>query len=354
MSRNVFPGQVLHGSDQMIRRLGGDPIAIAAAAGIPSAVFDDPSLPIDVEAALRFVELAADVCHCDTLGMRLGAQVGMTFLGPVWVLMQDSQTPRELLEDLQRHVGVITTAIQISLVPTGDGLELSVEIVARAEQDDRQAVEFCLCQAVRYLRERLDVPWHSPYVRFRHRAPASMRMHHEYFGPNVFFDCETSGFLVATETLNQPLMNAHRGHRLIAAALREQHPVEQELFAQRVEGIMRALMPMSFPTQDRVAREMMLSTRTLQRRLLESGTSFNAIRDKVRAHLAAKYLRQSSLSVGQISDVLGYSQSAAFCRAFTRWYAMAPLKYRKSREAGHPQPQRAVSSLLRSNRLQPG
>ena len=334
MSRNVFPGQVLHGSDRMIRRLGGDPIAIAAATDIPLTVFDDPSLPIDADAALRFIELAADVCRCDTIGMQLGAQVDMTFLGPVWVLMQDAQTPRELLADLQRHVALVTTAILIGLVPTGDGVEVSVEIVGRAEQDDRQAVEFCLCQVVRYLRERLGVPWNSPYVRFRHRAPASMRTHHQYFGPNVFFDCETSGFLIETQTLNRPLVNAHRGHGLIAAALREQHPVERELFAQRVEGMVRALMPMSFPTQERVAKEMMLSSRTLQRRLLESDTSFNAIRDKVRAHLAAKYLRQSSLSVGQISDLLGYSQSAAFCRAFTRWYGMTPFKYRKDQEAG--------------------
>jgi AraC-like DNA-binding protein len=318
----------------MIRRLGGDPIAIAAAAGVPSAVFDDPSLPIDVDAALRFVELAADVCDCDTIGMQLGAQAGVTFLGPVWVLMQDAQTLRELLADFQRHVAVITTAITVGLVPTAEGVELSVEIVARADQNDRQAVEFCLCQAVRYLRERLGVPWHSSYVRFRHRAPASMRTHHQYFGPHVFFDCETSGLLIETQTLNRPLVNAHRGHGLVAAALREQHPVERELFAQRVEGMVRALMPMSFPTQERVAREMMLSQRTLQRRLLESSTSFNAIRDRVRAHLAAKYLRQSSLSVGQISDVLGYSQSAAFCRAFTRWYGMTPFKYRKGQEAG--------------------
>jgi AraC-like DNA-binding protein len=320
----------------MIRRLGGDPIAIAAAAGIQLTVFDDPSLPIDVDAALRFVELAADVCDCDTIGMQLGAQAGMTFLGPVWVLMQDAETPRELLQDLQRHVALITTAITVGLVPTGEGVELSVEIVARAHQNDRQAVEFCLSQAVRYLRERLGVPWNSPYVRFRHGPPASTRTHHQYFGPNVFFDCETSGFLIDTPTLNRPLQNAHRGHGLVAAALREQHPVERELFAQRVEGMMRALMPISFPTQERVAKEMMLSQRTLQRRLLESGTNFHAIRDKVRAHLAAKYLRQSSLSVGQISDLLGYSQSAAFCRAFTRWYGVTPFKYRKGQEGGPP------------------
>jgi AraC-like DNA-binding protein len=334
VARNVLPGESLHGSDHLIRRLGGDPIAIAAATGVPATVFDDPSIPIDVDAALRFVELAAEVCQCETIGMQLGAQVGMTFLGPVWVLMQDAQTPRELLQDLQRHLALITTAILMGLVPTSDGVEVSVEIVARAEQYDRQAVEFCLCQMVRYLRERLGVPWHSPYVRFRHRAPASMRMHHQYFGPNVFFDCETSGFLIETQTLDRPLPNSHRGHGLIAAALREQHPVERELFAQRVEGMMSALMPISFPTQERVSKEMMLSTRTLQRRLLESGTSFNAIRDKVRAQLAAKYLRQSALSVGQISDLLGYSQSAAFCRAFARWHGTTPFKYRKGQEAG--------------------
>ena len=97
--------------------------------------------------------------------------------------------------------------------------------------------------------------------------------------------------------------------------------------------MVRALFPISIPTQERVAKEMMVSSRTLQRRLLESGTSFNAIRDKVRADLAAKYLRQSSLSVGQISDLLGYSRTGAFCRFFARWYGITPFKYRKNPKA---------------------
>lgn len=317
----------------MIRRLGGDPSAIAAAAGIPGTVFTDPSIPLDADACLRFLESAAEVCHCETLGLQLGAQVDMTFLGPVWVLMQDARTPRELLQDLQRHLVLYTTAIGVGFTFTSAGLECDVEIASEAGENDRQAIEYCVCQVIRYLRERLGFSWHSPRVQFRHRPPGNLRMHHRHLGPNVSFNSERAGFLIEARTLDRPLVNAHRGHALVATALKQQLPFDRELFAHRVEGVVRALMPFSLPTQERVAKELLLSQRTLQRHLLESGTTFNAIRDKVRAQLAAKYLRQSSLTVVQISDVLGYSQSSAFCRSFTRWYGTSPLRYQKNKRA---------------------
>lgn len=329
----VFPGYALSGSDQMIRRLGGDPLAIAAAAGVPETAFTDPSIPINADACLRFTELAAEVCHCDTFGLQLGAQVDMTFLGPVWVLMQDAQTPKELLQDLQRHLVLYSRAINMGLRPTGDGLECTVEIVGDAVENDRQAIEYCLCQVISYLKRRLGGSWNSPRVQFRHSPPRSLRIHHQHFGPNVFFNAESTGFLVDTQTLNRPLANAHRAHSLIAASLKPDLPHDWELFANKVEGMVLVMMPFSFPTQERVAKELMLSPRTLQRYLFESGTTFNEIRDKVRAKLAAKYLRQSSLTIVQISELLGYSQSSAFCRSFSRWYGTSPLSYQKNQKS---------------------
>ncbi|MGH8033928.1 MAG: AraC family transcriptional regulator ligand-binding domain-containing protein, partial [Lysobacterales bacterium] len=146
MSRNVFPGYALYGSDRMIRRLGGDPVAIATATGVPVTVFENPSISIAADACLRYVELAAKVLKCDTFGMQLGAQVDLTFLGPVWVLMQDARTVQELLQDLQRHVALFTSAVMIGLVPTREGVEFSGEIFSDVVENDRQATEYCLCQ----------------------------------------------------------------------------------------------------------------------------------------------------------------------------------------------------------------
>ncbi len=327
--KNAVPGFPLAGTDNLIREFGRDPISIAQASGIPVALFEDASTPIEVGNAVRYVELAAQVCGCETFGLRLAEGRDLSMLGPVWVLMQDASTVREMLRDLERHMFLHTAAITVTLQPTAEGLALSYAHAADAGVDDRQAVEWGVAMIVQELARRLETRWHPSAVQFRHRPPRDLRLHRRIFGPDVFFNQETSGFTVQRDVLDRPLSNSHRGHTLVALLMNQQSSVKDSC-ATRVESIVTALMPYTVPTREVVARHMMLSPRTLQRYLVASGTNFDAIRDKVRANLAAKYLRQSSLSVTQIAELLGYSQTSAFCRSFVRWYGVSALAFRRT------------------------
>ena len=78
------------------------------------------------------------------------------------------------------------------------------------------------------------------------------------------------------------------------------------------------------------ARELGTTPRTLQRRLAESGTTYQDVLEELRREAAAGYIRQSDLSAGQIGYLLGYSEPAAFHRAFKRWYGVTPAEFRRS------------------------
>ncbi|ODT20710.1 MAG: hypothetical protein ABS35_19185 [Kaistia sp. SCN 65-12] len=77
------------------------------------------------------------------------------------------------------------------------------------------------------------------------------------------------------------------------------------------------------------SRSLGLAPRSLQRRLLASGTSFEAVLDEWRRSLARAQLADPALPVGIISRSLGYSDPAHFIRAFRRWEGVAPLAYRR-------------------------
>jgi AraC-like DNA-binding protein len=79
---------------------------------------------------------------------------------------------------------------------------------------------------------------------------------------------------------------------------------------------------------DSVAAAMALSARTLQRRLREEGTSFEAVLDETRFALAGSYLRDPTLAVAEIAWLVGYAEIAAFYRAFRRWTGSTPAAYR--------------------------
>ena len=62
-----------------------------------------------------------------------------------------------------------------------------------------------------------------------------------------------------------------------------------------------------------------VSPATLHRRLRSEGTSFSRLLEEVNYQLARQYLLNSTLTVTQISHILGYSETASFTRAFSRW-----------------------------------
>jgi AraC-like DNA-binding protein len=77
-----------------------------------------------------------------------------------------------------------------------------------------------------------------------------------------------------------------------------------------------------------VAATINVSTRTLGRRLRDTGTTFQELRDEARRSQAHHLLTTTDLKVEQISHRLGYSDSANFGRACRRWFGRSPGNYR--------------------------
>ena len=88
----------------------------------------------------------------------------------------------------------------------------------------------------------------------------------------------------------------------------------------------------AFPSLNVTARLFHLTPRTLHRRLLDEGSSFKEILEQVR-HLAVEYLKAGHLSIEEIAYSLGYTDMANFRRAFKRWEAMPPSRYRDDQGA---------------------
>ena len=86
------------------------------------------------------------------------------------------------------------------------------------------------------------------------------------------------------------------------------------------------LQPLRFTD---VASNLNMSVRTLRRRLRQEKTSFRNLVDELRMEMAIRYLRETDLTVGHISELLGFSDVATFRQAFRRWTRATPHKFRK-------------------------
>jgi AraC-like DNA-binding protein len=104
-----------------------------------------------------------------------------------------------------------------------------------------------------------------------------------------------------------------------------------ETLQDRVRGRLAVGLPQGEVSVEAIARALAISPRTLQRRLSDEQTSFQQVLDDVRREAAELHLRGSVLSIAEISFILGYSESAAFHRAFRRWNRITPQAFRAAR-----------------------
>ena len=79
-----------------------------------------------------------------------------------------------------------------------------------------------------------------------------------------------------------------------------------------------------------IADSVNVSERTLRRKLTEEGTSFQEIKDKLRKNMAIYYLSQPDIPISTITNKLGFSEPAAFTRAFKQWTGQTPTLYREN------------------------
>jgi len=82
-------------------------------------------------------------------------------------------------------------------------------------------------------------------------------------------------------------------------------------------------------SQEQIASNFNISTRTLQRKLKEEGVSFQELADDARKVLAINYLKSGSYPLKQISHMLGYNEVSAFSRTFKRWTGTTPAVYQQ-------------------------
>ncbi|GAA5316771.1 MAG: AraC family transcriptional regulator [Candidatus Pelagadaptatus aseana] len=78
-----------------------------------------------------------------------------------------------------------------------------------------------------------------------------------------------------------------------------------------------------------IALDMGISSQTIRRRLAKEGTSFNAIKSQVRRDIAMNALGNRDASIEDVTIQAGYSEPAAFIRAFKSWTGVSPARFRK-------------------------
>lgn len=101
-----------------------------------------------------------------------------------------------------------------------------------------------------------------------------------------------------------------------------------DIEADRVRMLLRSRVAEEVSLNE-IAQHMAMSPRTLQRRLRQSGDSFNDILRSVRIETVSAQLRQTNIGVGQIALNAGFNDLSNFNRVFRSIKGCSPTEFRR-------------------------
>ncbi|MFD0982641.1 AraC family transcriptional regulator ligand-binding domain-containing protein [Tropicimonas aquimaris] len=171
-------------------------------------------------------------------------------------------------------------------------------------------------------------------VQFTHRRDGSKDALVEHFGIEPVFGAEVDGLQLAIDQVDRPTTIGDAGiwrfftdH--LESLLQAEDPAEPSLETQVVEEVAK-LLSGGVPPLAEVAMTLGMGTRTLQRRLSERGTTYQAVVDEARRHLAQQLVGDKRYSLSEIAFLTGFSEQSAFTRAFKRWEELSPRAFRQA------------------------
>ncbi|MFT5575445.1 MAG: AraC-like DNA-binding protein [Bermanella sp.] len=145
----------------------------------------------------------------------------------------------------------------------------------------------------------------------------------------VYWGAETTAAYILIDELKMPLPQANAiTWSACVRQCRELIAIQrggQSFQSQVREGIAQT----HFRGITAVCALLAVSERSLRRRLRDEGTSFRELQQLLRRELADQYLVDVSLSLEQIAERLGYSETANFCHAYKRWTGTTPGEQRR-------------------------
>ncbi|MBB3179064.1 AraC family transcriptional regulator [Variovorax sp. Sphag1AA] len=162
-------------------------------------------------------------------------------------------------------------------------------------------------------------------------APSYASRYAEFLRCPVEFDAGVMQWQFDASLLGMPLPNANPITADACASFCSRMLEDLEGEPALVKSIKEAcLNSMSdLPRAEEMAERLHLSPRTLHRRLVEAGTSYQAIIDGLRERLAIEFLERTDLSVDQIAERSGFSDVSNFRKAFKKWTGQTPAYYRE-------------------------
>ncbi|WP_228003084.1 AraC family transcriptional regulator ligand-binding domain-containing protein [Nocardia australiensis] len=290
--------------------------------GVPewTMAVDDVHLPSST--FTRLWELGEHGLADPNVALNVARRYQMTSLGLYDYLFSTAPTLGAGLATCGPYVSAVTTNHRFELITENDAeVTLYLDMITGEGRGRDLTQLWGLCAVLSRARRVIDHPVVPLRVSLRQRAPRELHAFREVFGTAAIeFDCPVDAITFRASDMDLPLTSSDPVLagvlRPLAEALQPPPPLANA-WPDRVAAAVAEALSDGEVSLDRVARRLATSSRTLQRRLMESGTTWR--QELTRARNARLAQVEGTLSRSRQAELLGYADAASMRRAARRW-----------------------------------
>jgi AraC-like DNA-binding protein len=331
---------------EMSARIGAMIVNAAAAAGVPltelraatgfdPAVAGDPDARISLQLEERLWLEAARRSGDDDIGLHAAEGLRPGAFDVIDYAIRTAPTLRASLQRLARYNRLEHDVAVFTIIDRGPVTRIEHAFRVAGAVQSRHSAEFTMAAIIVVSGQLLGESVRARAVEFRHAAPPATGEHVRLFGVRPGFGAAVNALEIDSVLVDRPIpdvdpalsrvIERHAEARLLG------QPAPAETTAVRVQRLLARDLPAGEVSLSEVAAALHMSARSLQRRLGDEGTSFDAVLDELRHDLALRYLADPKIAIAEVAYLLGFSEPSSFHRAFRRWTGATPREARSAR-----------------------
>lgn len=289
------------------------------------------STPLDEDDLLALcTRVAAETRDDPALGLHLGAAMHVGSHGLFGHALMSCRTLKQAAGILMRHNPLKGGNTRSDLTFDGDDAILTFDPPFDVPDAPHFLCDVFFAAASNAIRELTGYDEVAGTLELSYEPRVEPEVYRTIIHAPVSFGHNTNRLRGPASTLDIPLHSA--GVVTAEAYLRQCEALLMRMHsAGGFESSVRRVLLSSrgeFPGAPEIAEKLNMSERTLRRRLEAESTSYQAIVNDVRSHLARQYLADTSISVAEVGALIGFEDPANFRQAFRKWNGMTPAQFR--------------------------
>lgn len=285
---------------------------------------------IRYQQALQMVDNAIRLSTQTGLGLMVGQREKTSSWGILGFTMASCATLGDAIDVGKQYYQTSEALVDLDFILDGEDIVLRCFPPYPIGKLLHFVVEDALASIYLVFSSWLESPLNLKEIRLAYTRPEYAQLYEELFPCPIHFDCASNDMVFSANDLNRPLLQADPVTAQQCQRFLESQAAEQGHSTDLVRNIRRILLrnPGRFPNMESVAEQLNTSASSMRRHLLHKGLTYQQILDDVRATLSIEYLENTNLSLDDISQLAGFSDSSNFRRAFKRWTGHPPSHYR--------------------------